>query len=215
MPSVYLHISDNPLRAALVEQLKSLAGYQIVEPSDFAPNADIYVIDSLAANKKTFKILRDLKKDNKRALVFLLGEDDGTESDLLTESFRYPLRLGHLLVRVHYHSEVAHKFRNTPLIFGPYRLEPYTRQIVVSPDNTIIRLTEKETALLEYLGQNDQPIGRDELLVAIWGYDSTIETHTLETHIYQLRRKLDPDNTGENWLLNEQGAYRLRRVMDK
>ena len=78
-------------------------------------------------------------------------------------------------------------------MFGSYRLEPSLRHIVIETDGTVIRLTEKETHLLEYLGRNKQPVAREELLAAIWGYDARIDTHTLETHIYHLRRKLDPE----------------------
>ena len=70
-------------------------------------------------------------------------------------------------------------------------------------------LTEKETALLVFLGHSHEPVTRRDILAAVWGYDENIDTHTLETHIYQLRRKLDGKD--ENWLINEAGAYRLAR----
>jgi len=83
---------------------------------------------------------------------------------------------------------------------------------VIDGTDQIIRLTEKETAILEYLGHSTDPVTREELLGAIWGYDARIDTHTLETHIYQLRRKLDPEAKGLDLLVNEQSAYRLNRV---
>ena len=105
--------------------------------------------------------------------------------------------------------EIAPRLRATPLTFGPYRLEPQNRRLSIAGTETVIRLTEKETALLEYLGHRKAPVPREELLAAIWGYDGRIDTHTLETHIYQLRRKLDAEGKGADLLRNENGAYCL------
>lgn len=218
MPSFQILVSDAALREALIEQLRSLKSGETTELSAIThpvKDDDIFILDKEALDKKTLKILRDIHKDRQHILIFLIGDAEVADVELFTETFRKPLRLGHLLARLRLHSDTASRLRNIPLVFGPYRLEAHNRQIIVSPQNDVIRLTEKETALLEYLGQSDHPVGRDELLAAIWGYDNTIETHTLETHIYQLRRKLDPGNTGENWLLNEQGAYRLNRASNR
>lgn len=217
MPCFNVLISEKSLRTALIEQLRSLKDNHVVELNAITQHTGdgaCLILDDTALDKKTLKALSELQKDNKHPLVFLIGELDATDNQLFTEIFRRPLRLGHFLGRVGTHLEIAQRLKNVPLTFGPYRLETYNRQIIYLPNNEIIRLTEKETALLEYLGQSEHPVGRDELLAAIWGYDSSIETHTLETHIYQLRRKLDPSHTGENWLLNEQGAYRLNRIRE-
>ena len=96
-----------------------------------------------------------------------------------------------------------------PLDFGPFRLEPVLRQAAVAESGAVIRLTEKETHLLEYLGRSKKPVAREELLAAIWGYDGRIDTHTLETHIYRLRRKLDPEGKEPGMLALRQGAYSL------
>jgi DNA-binding response OmpR family regulator len=98
------------------------------------------------------------------------------------------------------------------VVIGVYRLEPQNRQMIQTENGTVIRLTEKETALLDYLAQSTAPVTREELLAAIWGYDGRIDTHTLETHIYQLRRKLDPEEKGDDLLVNEGGSYRLKRI---
>jgi len=96
--------------------------------------------------------------------------------------------------------------------FGPYRLESQNRRVLRDNEADPIRLTEKETALLVYLAQNKTPSTRQDILANVWGYDERIDTHTLETHIYQLRRKLDRE--GENWLLSEAGAYRLAGIKE-
>lgn len=215
MPGFSLLIADAALRDAIYEQLKSLPDSVCVTLASIASMdnaATILVLDERAADKKTLKYLYDRKKAGQLAHVFFLGNGTEDTMPLFTETFPQPVRLGHFLARLRFHLETAPLLRSEAILFGPYRLEPQHRHIVILPGPDVIRLTEKETALLEYLGQASQPVARDELLAAIWGYDAAIETHTLETHIYQLRRKLDPHNKGENWLLNEQGAYRLARA---
>lgn len=220
MPTFYMSIPDKALRVALIEQIQLTSDDVVVETNDvsailadtrLADANTVLILDEQSLDKKTIKFLRDARKEEVRVTILLLGETNPNDADLFTESFRKPLRLGHFLVRLRFYLETAPRLRSTTLTFGPYRLEPQNRQIVIMSNEGIIRLTEKETALLEYLGLRDQPVEREELLAAIWGYNPTIETHTLETHIYQLRRKLDPENKGENWLLNKQGSYLLNR----
>jgi len=215
MTEIHLIIADQALRAALNEQL-TLAGLGDVREgtdlgSALASDSVFVILDESSADKKNLKTLRDAA-DAKKKCVFLLGTiEDVVGEDVAVESFAKPLRLGHLLARLQFHILSAPKLRGTPFIFGPYRFDPQNRCVVVEGKTDIIRLTEKEAALIEYLGQSTAPVSREELLAAIWGYDGRIDTHTLETHIYQLRQKLDPEGSGVDVLLNEQGSYRLNR----
>ena len=73
-----------------------------------------------------------------------------------------------------------------------------------------VRLTEKETAILKYLYRaGTKAVGRQILLNEVWGYNAAVTTHTLETHIYRLRQKIEPDPTNARLLLTEGGGYRL------
>jgi DNA-binding response OmpR family regulator len=120
--------------------------------------------------------------------------------------------LGHLATRLRYYLETAPLLRDRVIAFGPHRLEPQNRRILRGDETEAIRLTEKETALLVFLAQSKEPATRKDILASVWGYDERIDTHTLETHIYQLRRKLD--SSGENWLINEAGTYRLAGIQE-
>ncbi len=206
MPSVYLLIPDTALSEAVTEQLgiEALGGAEdhgALPPSP--PAEPIAVILDEGADAKAIKKLRAIK--NEHCVVLLLGNPpDGCDETLVTEVFAKPVRLGHLLGRLRFHLEVAPKLRSKPMDIGPYRLEAQQRSL--TRESETVRLTEKETALLEYLAQAAAPVGRDELLAGVWGYDARIDTHTLETHIYQLRRKL-----GAELIVNEGGLYRLAK----
>ena len=91
---------------------------------------------------------------------------------------------------------------------------PNTRQqcleLLVDEQEKKVRLTEKETAILKYLYRaGAKVVGRDVLLAEVWGYNSGVTTHTLETHIYRLRQKIEKDPSNAEILVTETGGYRL------
>jgi hypothetical protein len=141
-----------------------------------------------------------------RAPLFLLGGDMTVMPDAL-EYFTKPIRVGHLVERLRFHLTTSPLLKPVQHLFGPYRLEVHNRQIIEGEIITI--LTEKETALLHALASRDDIWPRAELLNAVWGYGDGIDTRTLETHVYQLRRKLDTDTYA--LIHNDGTGYRLNR----
>jgi DNA-binding response OmpR family regulator len=93
---------------------------------------------------------------------------------------------------------------------GPYSFRPSTKLLVDAANKKKIRLTEKETAILKYLYRaGARTIGRDTLLGEVWGYNAGVTTHTLETHVYRLRQKIERDPSQAEILVTEPGGYRL------
>jgi DNA-binding response OmpR family regulator len=208
MSSIHLLIPDPALRDAVAEQLKIADLGEVHMGTPHSPSQDVtaIIVDEATCDAKALKKLQTVRND--KSFILLLGAPpEGLEEGLFTEAFAKPLRLGHLLARLHFYIEAAPRLRSAPIAIGPYRLDAQHRRLILGEE--IIRLTEKETALLEYLAQSHAPVGREELLAAVWGYDARIDTHTLETHIYQLRRKLAADRSGEDLIVNEGGLYRL------
>jgi DNA-binding response OmpR family regulator len=216
MPDIFLLISDAALREAVVEQIKAakLGEPRILDAAQAEikqkneKNPSIVIVDEAGTDKKTVALLNTLNENTgQKPILLLLGETD--ENEGVNETFAKPLRLGHLMTRLRYYLETAPLLRDCDIFFGPYRLEPQNRRLLREGNDEPIRLTEKETALLVFLASSKQPATRPDILAEVWGYDERIDTHTLETHVYQLRRKIERE--GENWLINENGAYLLAR----
>jgi DNA-binding response OmpR family regulator len=126
-------------------------------------------------------------------------------NDYVTKPFRFAVLLARIRaqLRSHEQSEDA-VFR-----IGPYEFRPAAK-LLVDAKQKKVRLTEKETNILKYLYRaGEKPVSREELLAEVWGYNAGVTTHTLETHIYRLRQKIEPDAAGIKLLLTEAGGYRL------
>ena len=93
---------------------------------------------------------------------------------------------------------------------GPYSFRPSAKILVHTDSKQKVRLTEKETAILKYLYRSgNMVVGRDTLLGEVWGYNAGVTTHTLETHVYRLRQKIESDPSNAEILVTEPGGYRL------
>jgi DNA-binding response OmpR family regulator len=135
----------------------------------------------------------------------ILGLDSGA-NDYITK----PFRLGVLLARIRAQMRQHERSEDAIFTLGPYSFRPSAKMLVEPASNKKIRLTEKETAILKYLFRaGDKVISRDELLNEVWGYNSGVTTHTLETHVYRLRQKLELDPSNAAILVTEPGGYKL------
>ncbi len=129
---------------------------------------------------------------------------------VLDDSKEGPVRLGAVLDRIKKHlSGAGPAQRSARIVIGPYHFMP-DDSVLAGGDGGDIRLTEKERdILLKLCSHRGEIITHAELLEDVWGYAENIETHTLETHIYRLRRKIEKDPARPVFLLTEDTGYRL------
>jgi len=121
-----------------------------------------------------------------------------------------PFRLSVLLARLRAHLRQSEHRDDATFAIGPYTFRPGAKLMTDASGRKKVRLTEKETAILRYLYHaGDRAIGRDTLLGEVWGYNAGVTTHTLETHVYRLRQKIERDPTKAEILVTEPGGYRL------
>ena len=121
-----------------------------------------------------------------------------------------PFRSSELLARLH--AQLRNFDRSEEVVFpvGPYTFRPAKKLLHDVAKNRRIRLTDKETAVLKYLYRSEAAVNRQILMHEVWGYNATVTTHTLETHIYRLRQKIEVDPANPALLVTEGGGYRLR-----
>jgi DNA-binding response OmpR family regulator len=137
----------------------------------------------------------------------ILGLDAGA-NDCITKPFRF----GELLARMRAHLRQHEKSETAALNIGPYIFQPAVKLLTREDDGARIRLTEKETNILKFLfRQSSQTVSREVLLHEVWGYNAGVTTHTLETHIYRLRQKIESNPSEAQILLTDEGGYRLMK----
>lgn len=143
-----------------------------------------------------------------RPVLLLGGEAEGLPEGI-TERVAKPVRTPELLARLHAALAVFEASPEAAIALAGYAFHPAAK-LLQGKGGTRIRLTEKEAAILLYLHRaGGRSVPRAELLGEVWGYSSAVTTHTLETHVYRLRRKIEPDPQQARLLLTDEGGYRL------
>ena len=134
----------------------------------------------------------------------ILGLDAGA-NDYVTKPFRFAVLLARIRAQLRQHEQSE----DAVFTIGPYTFKPASKILIDSNDSKI-RLTEKETSILKYLYRSgEKVVTRDVLLHEVWGYNAGVTTHTLETHIYRLRQKIEKDPSNAELLVTEAGGYKL------
>jgi len=216
---------DVALRRELVEQLSLHEGFELREAGtgkealDFAKGSPFaaVLLDVGLPDMDGRDVCRLLRKQGVKAPVIMLTAHSGDADTILgldsgaNDYITKPFRLGVLLARLRAQLRQFELSDDAVFQVGPYSFKPAAKMLVRG-DNRKIHLTEKETAILKYLYRvGDRPVSREVLLDEVWGYNAGVTTHTLETHIYRLRQKIE-SRPGETALLvTEPGGYRLVR----
>ena len=143
-------------------------------------------------------ILTACDSDADTIAAFKAGADD-----YITKPFRFAV----LMARVDAHLRRHGSSEEATYGIGPYTFRPRAKLLL--DGNRRIRLTEKETDILKYLQRSGGTVRREVLLHELWGYNPAASTHTVETHIYRLRQKIEKDPYNAQLLQTETGGYRL------
>lgn len=134
----------------------------------------------------------------------ILGLESGA-NDYITKPFKFAVLLARIRAQLRQHEQSE----DAVFTIGPYSFKPAAK-LLLEENGGKIRLTEKETAILKYLYRaGEKVVSRDVLLHEVWGYNAGVTTHTLETHIYRLRQKMEKDPSNAELLITETGGYKL------
>ncbi len=211
---------DLILCQALCEQLEMQDGFAVsyvltageVRQKLNERTVDAILLDVVLPDQDGRVLCRQLRNEGVLIPIIMLsarGSDDDTVDGLDSGANDYvvkPVRLGVLLARLRAHMRQFEVSEGAGFTIGPYLFQP-SAKILVDAQGQKIRLTEKEVAVLKYLYRHTGVVPRDVLLREVWGYSPRMTTHTLETHIYRLRRKIEQE--GRKIIQTETGGYSL------
>ncbi len=216
---------DELLRRALKDQLTAQQDFfQIDDVGTGAEAAtrtqekvyDMILLDIGLPDMDGRDVCRQLRNAGVRSPIVMLtaaDSDDDTITGLEAGANDYvtkPFRMAVLLARVRAHLRQHEKSDDAIFVIGPYKFQPAAKMLMTADGQKKIRLTEKETAILKYLYRvGNKTVSRETLLGEVWGYNAAVTTHTLETHVYRLRQKIEPDPAQVRILMTEPGGYRL------
>ena len=214
---------DTELREALLEQLLLHDEFDPVSADTGARGVaaaksgqiDLVIMDVGLPDIDGREAVRILRKNGFKAPIIMLTAHDtdfdtvlGLESganDYVAKPFRFAVLLARIRAQLRQHEASE----DAVFAIGPYSFRPSSK-LLVNAKGTKVRLTEKETAILRFLYRAGQrAISREVLLQEVWGYNSGVTTHTLETHIYRLRQKIENDAAAPEILVTEAGGYKL------
>ena len=215
---------DDALRHSLSEQLQLHEEFETVTAErgaealeiGKADHFDLIILDVGLPDIDGREVCRLLRRAGIRAPIIMLtgaaseadtilGLDSGANDYVLK-----PFKLGVLLARIRAQLRQHERSEDAVFTIGPYSFRPGAKMLIDAQTNKKVRLTEKEAAILKYLFRaGHKVIGRDVLLNEVWGYNSGVTTHTLETHVYRLRQKIERAPSNAEILVTEAGGYRL------
>ncbi len=214
---------DEDLREALADQLILTDDFDVFEAGTGAEGLtkakeqlyDLVILDVGLPDMDGRELCRLMRKQGvKSPILMLTGHDtdadtilglDAGANDYVSKPFKFPVLLARIRSQLRTHEQSEDAVFN----IGPYTFKPAAK-ILTTEDDKKIRLTEKETNILKFLYRaSEGVVQRDVLLHEVWGYNAGVTTHTLETHIYRLRQKIEPDPSNARILVTESGGYRL------
>src|SRR6185503_7057885 len=212
---------DDSLRESLVEQLSLYEEFETDQAATGAKGVqqarqgrvDLVVMDVGLPDMDGREAVKLLRKGGYKAPVIMLtGHDTDSDTilgleaganDYVTKPFRFAVLLARIRAQLRQHEQSE----DATFSVGPYTFKP-SQKLLLDPRGAKVRLTEKEASIIKYLYRADQKVvTRDVLLEEVWGYNSGVTTHTLETHVYRLRQKIERDPSNAEILVTESGGY--------
>lgn len=221
--TILLVDDDDDLRQILVEQLSLYEEFSILQESNAtramqtakSAQVDLMIMDVGLPDMDGREAVKLLRKGGfKSPVIMLTGHDTDSDTilgleaganDYVTKPFRFAV----LLARIRAQLRQFEQSEDATFGVGPYLFKP-SQKLLTTEDGKKIRLTEKESAIIRYLYRAAQKVvTRDVLLEEVWGYNSGVTTHTLETHVYRLRQKIERDPSNAEILVTENGGYKI------
>jgi DNA-binding response OmpR family regulator len=217
---------DDALRQVLVDHVASSGDFQSFE----AATLDEASRHLGAAEARFDSIILDVnmpdgdgrdfcalirKQGHTMPIIMLTGASD--EGDVVSglnaganDYIAKPFRANELLARLQAQLRLFDTSEDAVFTIGSFTFRPAAKLLIGPDKKRRVRLTAKEVDILKFLYRHaNQVVSRQVLLDEVWGYNAGVTTHTLETHVYRLRQKIEGDPTNCRLLVTAPGGYKL------
>ncbi len=208
MPDILFFSENNDFYNDLCEQISLYAKeYHVIDKNDSETVPDLIIFD------EDIEHLDELHHRNLKAPIFLLSSqpDIYKEQKGISNLISKPFSLKDFLDKLQASISLFENSESGYLHFNRYIVKPVSKEIFNERNGETIKLTEKEVYILKYLYKmQNRIVGKNELLQEVWGYSPDVTTHTIETHIYRLRQKVEHDDISAQLILTVDGGYQLK-----
>jgi len=224
MTAILLVDDDGPFRRTLAEQLRDEQGFETSEAETAAAGMaaveaghfDLILLDIGLPDMDGRDLCRAIRARGVATPVIMLTAADedldairGLDSGA-NDYVAKPVRIGLLLARIRAQLRAHAESERAEYVIGPYLFRPAAKLLQHQETKKKVRLTDKEVGILRHLQRAaGKSVARETLLTEVWGYNAGVTTHTLETHIYRLRQKIESAPGQNAILVTDDGGYRL------
>lgn len=202
MSNVLILSENTVFKEDLSDQIKyHIPEFEIVDDSMIA---DIIVIDENEG------LLKKEERNNNAPMILLTKEEDNVESKVQKIILK-PFVLSRFFDALKSSINIFENSDEGNIEFNQYILYPSRKEIFNQRDETTTKLTEREVSMIKYLYKNaDRTVSKNDLMQEVWEYSADVATHTVETHIYRLRQKVEQDNSDNQIIITSEGGYQLK-----
>jgi len=151
------------------------------------------------------KNLNDKIENSKNYLIILQKKINNIDNQFVLNNF--PIKISKLIEKINIQSLKLQFNEKSEFKISKYKIDLNSRELIGKNDK--LKLTEKEANIIVYLSRSSESVSVDQLQFDVWGHRSTLETHTVETHIYRLRKKIFKKFNDNNFILSHKNGYKI------
>ena len=151
------------------------------------------------------KDLKDKIKNSKNYLIISQKKMNDFDNQFVLDNI--PIKISKLIEKINIQSLKTQYNDNSEFKINQYTIDLNSRELIEK--NIKLKLTEKEANIIVYLSQSNNSVSVDQLQFDVWGYSSKLETHTVETHIYRLRKKIQKKFNDNDFIISHKNGYKI------
>lgn len=213
------------LKELLLDQLQKQGEYLLEESLSVTEaislivkeHFDCILIDSSLADVSLSNLCKNIRQEGVRSPIILVAEELGEDGAIVAldaganDYVLKPFKINVLVAKIRSNIRQFEQSEFAILRFGRFSFKPGDKILLNNSSKEEVRLTDKETAIIKLLYlSGGEVVTRATLLEEVWGYNTTLTTHTLETHIYRIRQKVGNASSGQDFIATESEGYRMQ-----